>query len=89
MLYIRHMIRTQIYLPEELYQEVDLVAQRQKKPKAQIIREVLKEGLTKMNQKETIGEALGKLIAIGQKYTPKNAPTDLSINHDKYLYEEE
>lgn len=89
MLYIKHMIRTQVYLPKTLYQEVELVARREKKARAQVIRDMLEEGLTNKKPKETIGQALGKLIEIGKKYTPKNAPTDLSVNHDKYLYEED
>lgn len=83
------MMRTQIYLPKQLYQEVELVAAKEKKAKAQVIREALEESLAKKKSAETVGEAFGKLIAMGKKYTPKNAPTDLSINHDKYLYEED
>ena len=47
MLYISHMIRTQVYLPKDLYQHIDLVAKREKKAKAQVIREVLDEGIKK------------------------------------------
>lgn len=83
------MIRTQIYLPKRLYQMIDLLAKRENKPKAQVIRDVLEKGVEKKIGKETIGQALKKLIALGKKYTPKNAPTDLSVNHDKYLYEED
>lgn len=82
------MIRTQVYLPKTLYQEVQLVAKREKKARAQVIREMLEESLTNKKPKETIGQALGKLIEMGEKYTSKNAPIDLSVNHDKYLYEE-
>ncbi len=88
MLYIRHMIRTQVYLPKQLYQTIDLVAKKEKKPKAQVIREALEGGLGKKKPKDTIGDAFEKIIAIGKKYTPKNVPTDLSVNHDKYLYED-
>ena len=83
------MIRTQVYLPKDLYQEVSLVARQEKKARARVIRELLEESLINKKPKETIGQALGKLIEIGQKYAPKNAPTDLSVNHDKYLYEED
>lgn len=83
------MIRTQIYLPKELYQEVDLEAIREKKPKAQIIREVLEDGLSRRRSKATVGEALAKIIAVGHKYVSKKTPRDLSVNHDKYLYGED
>ena len=82
------MIRTQVYLPTTLYQEVQLMAQREKKARAAVIRELLEEGLA--NKKpETLGQALGKLIEVGRKYTSKNALTDLSVNHDNYLYDED
>jgi metal-responsive CopG/Arc/MetJ family transcriptional regulator len=78
------MIRTQIYLPESLYKEVGLLAKREKKPKAQIIREVVKSALEK--RKENVGEALDKIIKAGKKLRFRG-PKDLSVNHDKYLYE--
>src|SRR3990167_6306378 len=41
MLYIRHMIRTQVYLPRDLYRDIDLIAKREKKAKAQEIRQII------------------------------------------------
>lgn len=79
------MIRTQIYLPKQLYQAIDLVAKKEKKAKAQVIREVLERALEK--KAETIGDALGKLIDAGKKFH-FHGPKDLSTNHDKYLYED-
>ncbi len=82
------MIRTQVYLPKALYQQVDLVAKREKKAKAQVIRETLEEGLDKKQEaQETVGEALLRLAALGKKLKLRG-PRDLSTNHDKYLYEE-
>lgn len=79
------MIRTQIYLPKELYEEVGLVAKRQKKPKAQVIREAIEE---KMQEKRgNAGEALLRLAALGKKLNI-TGPTDLSSRIDEYLYEE-
>lgn len=86
MVYIRHIIRTQIYLSKELYQEIDLVAKEEKKTKAQVIRESLERAL-EIRKRETIGEALGKLIEAGKKFH-LHGPKDLSTNHDKYLYED-
>ena len=37
------MIRTQIYLPKELYQEVAFTAEREKKTRAAVIREALEK----------------------------------------------
>ena len=83
MLYIRHMIRTQIYLPEIFYQEVKLEDKKEKKATAQVIRELLEEGLNIKRQKSTIGKALLTLSSIKAK-----GPKDLSIKIDKYLYGE-
>lgn len=85
MVYISHMIRTQIYLPKQLYQIIDLVAKREKKPKAQVIRDVLEEGIVK--KQGNAGEALLEIARLGRKLKLKG-PRDLSKNIDKYLYED-
>lgn len=79
------MIRTQIYLPKQLYQTIDLVAKKEKKPKAQVIREVLEKGIEK--KQRSAGEALLEIAELGKKLNLKG-PRDLSTNIDKYLYED-
>ncbi|MBI2189943.1 MAG: hypothetical protein HYY87_02720 [Candidatus Levybacteria bacterium] len=79
------MIRTQVYLPKDLYQEIQIVATREKKPKAEVIRETLEKGITQ--KQGNAGKALLKIAAMAKKYRWKG-PKDLSANHDKYLYEE-
>ncbi|OGH24252.1 MAG: hypothetical protein A3B47_04060 [Candidatus Levybacteria bacterium RIFCSPLOWO2_01_FULL_39_24] len=78
------MIRTQIYLPQQLYQAIDLVAKKEKKAKAQVIREALEKDMER--KQGNAGETLLKLAAMAKKYNWKG-PKDLSVNHDKYLYE--
>lgn len=87
MVYIRHMIRTQVYLPDQLYQEIGLVAKREKKPRAQVIRETLNEGLGRKKSTRNGGTALLELAKLGKKLRIKG-PKDLSTTIDKYLYEE-
>ena len=82
MVYIICMLRTQIYLPEDLRQEIDAVARKEKKPAARVIRELLTEGINNKH-KETAGAAMSRLAAL----KVKGGPSDLSINLDKYLYE--
>ena len=84
---IKHMVRTQVYLSENLQKNIKLVARKEKKSAAQVIREALEKGLAKKAPKRSVGEALLELAAIGKRYNIKG-PTDLSTNHDKYLYEE-
>ncbi len=77
------MIRTQIYLPEELYREIGWLAKKEKKAKAQVIREAIEKKVEK--KRGNAGETLLKLAAMAKKYKWKG-PKDLSTNHDKYLY---
>lgn len=88
MLYIRCMTRTQIYLPKDLYQEIALKAKVENKAKAVIIREALEDGLNKKLPKRNAGSVLLEIAAMADKLQTKG-PKDLSINHDKYLYEDE
>ncbi|OGG00155.1 hypothetical protein A3D78_05300 [Candidatus Gottesmanbacteria bacterium RIFCSPHIGHO2_02_FULL_39_14] len=76
------MIRTQVYLPEIFYQEVKIEAKKENKATAQVIRELLEEGLNIKRQKNNIGKALLTLTSIKAK-----GPKDLSTKIDKYLYE--
>lgn len=76
------MIRTQVYFPDEIYTEVKVVAKKENKPTAQVVRELLEEGLNLKRQKSSIGKALRSLTSIKAK-----GPKDLSSNIDKYLYE--
>lgn len=85
MLYIKHMIRTQVYLPKSLYQHIDLVAKKEKKAKAQVIREVLEDGVKR--KQNNSGRVLLEIATMAKKYKWKG-PKDLSRNIDKYLYEE-
>lgn len=75
------MIRTQVYLPKTLYQQIDLVARREKKAKAAVIRERLEKSLKDNKPRETVRDAFLRLAAIGGK-----GPKDLSKNLDDYLY---
>lgn len=79
------MIRTQIYLPKQLYEDVKFVAQKEDKKAAQVVRDLLNEALLKRKKQVSIGEAFLDLASIGVK----GGPPDLSTNHDKYLYEDE
>ncbi len=81
MVYSSHMVRTQVYLPKEVYQHINLVAQKEQKPAAQVIRELLYDGLVRRQKTMTIGQALQQLTQVKAQ-----APEDLSTNIDAYLY---
>jgi hypothetical protein len=76
------MLRTQLYLPEDLRQEINTVARQEKKPAAEIMRELMLEGI-KNRHRPTVGAAMSRLASL----KVKGGPPDLSVNLDKYLYE--
>ena len=77
------MIRTQVYLTEDQARDIKLRAKRQNKREAEVIRELLSEGLKTAPpaRQESTGASLLRLAAIGGK-----APADLSTRVDDYLY---
>ena len=79
------MILTQVYITKEQARDIKLRAKRENKHEAEIIRELLSEGMKKSARKaqESTGESLLRLAAIGGKGT-----ADLSSRVDDYLYGE-
>ena len=79
------MIRTQVYLTKEQMRDIKLKAKRDNKREAEIIRELLTDGMKKTTRKtqESTGDSLLRLAAIGGK-----GPSDLSSRIDDYLYGE-
>ncbi|MBI2596406.1 hypothetical protein HYW46_06795 [Candidatus Daviesbacteria bacterium] len=82
------MIRTQVYLTQELNRDIQILAQSNNKPKAEVIREALSKGLKIISpRKPNTKKGLLALAELGEKLKIKGPP-DLSANIDKYLYEE-
>lgn len=82
------MLRSYVYLPEELGRKIKQTAKLQKKSKAEVIRQALEKGIASMQREP--GESLEVLLEIarlGEKYTI-TGPKDLSANLDKYAWEE-
>jgi hypothetical protein len=78
-------MRTQLYIPKSIYQRIALLATQEHKPKAAVLAELLEFAFTH-RQQETVGQALARLVMLGQKLKVKG-PTDLSSNLDHYLYD--
>ena len=76
------MVRKQVYLTQELATDVWILAQKERKSQAEVIREVLTEGVDRQFRrlKRKSGSLLD-LAKLGIK-----GPRDLSRNHDEYLY---
>jgi hypothetical protein len=78
------MIRTQVYLTEGQARDIKLQAKRERKPEAEVIRELVNKGLRQLgSHEESTGHSLLRLAAIGGK-----GPEDLSSRIDEYLYED-
>lgn len=79
------MIRTQVYLTKEIYHQVRIVAKADRKPAAQVIRELLEEGLELKQNGRPVQNGLLELA----KIRARGGPRDLSENLDHYLYDED
>ena len=76
------MIRTQIYIPEEIHQATKLLAKKQGRTLAELIRSFIAVGIIEEKKKAKM-PSLEKLINLKIKGGPK----DLSAKFDKYLVE--
>ena len=83
------MIRKHFLLPLPLDERIKLVARKDRKSEAEVIRELLAAGLERKHQHTgSVGQALRQLAEIGRE-AGATGPADLSQNIDKYLYEDE
>ena len=78
------MIRAHIYIEDYQQREIELRARREKKPRAQVIREVLDAGLSGKKSGQTTKPTL---LRLSQKAIP-GLPADMSSHIDDYLYSE-
>ncbi len=79
------MIRTQVYLEEQIHRDLIRLAQEENKPMAEITRDILREGIQKRKTIDRSGkQALLKLLEISVE-TGGDDPY-VSDNHDHYLY---
>ena len=78
------MIRRQMYLDEGIYTDLARVAEQENKSRAEIARDILKEGLAKRKSIDKSGKAV--LLAIADLQLAGGADPYLSENIDHYLY---
>ena len=80
------MLKTYLYIPEDLERKIKVTAETQNKSKAEVIRQALKEGLEAIDRKKVGGaEVLLELAEYAKKHNVKG-PRDASVNHDYYLW---
>ena len=81
------MLRTYIYVPDDLDEKVKHLAKHKGVSKAKVIRDALEHGLSVMNQNTQASlDAMVKIAEIGKKYNI-HGPKDASKNLDKYLWD--
>lgn len=77
------MLRTQIYLPEEIHSELNEWARKMELPMAELVRRIIRAGLQKKEELFKKGNDLLKL----KRLKLRGGPTDLSQKLDSYLYQ--
>ncbi len=80
---VYNMVRTQIYLPEELHQNLLFLARSEHLTLSELIRKGAKKIIKEKSRKDQSWKLMDKLA----KWNLKGLPKDLSKNHDKYLAE--
>ena len=80
------MLKTYLYIPEQLEQKINLTAKTQNKSKAEIIRQALEKGITSVAQQGTASaQVLFKLAELGRRYKLQG-PKDSSVKIDDLLW---
>jgi hypothetical protein len=80
------MVRTQIYLPQQLHTDLKLLAKQEEESVAAIVRRIIFEGMREIRKKSgSPAKVLLKIAGMGGK---TRTPKDLSANLIKYLYGE-
>jgi len=83
------MLKTYLYIPEQLNQLIITAVKVQKKSKAEVIRQALEKGLKEDIREGHAGvDALFKIAEIGKKYKLKG-PKDSSARMDEYLWDKD
>ena len=83
------MLKTYLYIPEDLNKKIDYTAKAQNKSKADVIRQALENGIGAVQQQGTAStEVLLKIAELGKKYNVKG-PKDSSTKMDEYLWDKD
>ncbi|MBU1200837.1 ribbon-helix-helix domain-containing protein [Patescibacteria group bacterium] len=80
------MLRTYLYIPQDLNTKINTLSANQKVSKAELIRQALRAGLKRLDTGTSSSvELLLKLKDIGGRHDLKG-PADLTKNMDNYLW---
>ncbi len=80
------MLKTYLYVPEELNKQIESIAKEEDKSKAEVMRNALKEGIQVVRKRKySSASALLKIAEIARN-NKVSGPKDASANMDKYLW---
>ena len=81
------MLKTYLYVPEELDKEVGAIAKTRKQSKAEVIRTALRQGIDQMKKSGPgSAEILLRIANLGKK-NKVVGPKDSSVKLDEYLWD--
>jgi metal-responsive CopG/Arc/MetJ family transcriptional regulator len=78
------MLKTYLYIPDDIAKRIDHAVRTQKKSKAEVIRQALDKGLAAGKSRSSAQSLLA--LSRFAKENKIKGPRDASINHDYYLW---
>ena len=83
------MLKTYLYLPDQMNEKIGVIAKMQNVSKAHVIRRALEIGMHDSHKQNAASvQALSQIAELGRKNAAKG-PKDGAENFDKYLYEKD
>ncbi|PJE63733.1 hypothetical protein COU89_01715 [Candidatus Roizmanbacteria bacterium CG10_big_fil_rev_8_21_14_0_10_45_7] len=83
------MLKTYLYVPEDLADKISFTAKSQNKSKAEVIRQAIEKGIASVQQQGTASaQVLLKLAELGKRH-PLQGPKDSSERIDELLWGKE
>lgn len=80
------MLKTYLYIPEQLEEKIVYTAKALRQSKAEVIRQAIEKGIHAVQQQGTASaEALLEVVKLGKKHQVKG-PKDSSQRMDNYLW---
>ena len=83
------MLKTYLYIPDQLEEKIVRTAKTQNRSKAEVIRQALENGINSVQQQGTASaQVLLKIAELGKKYNVKG-PKDSSARMNEYLWDKD
>jgi hypothetical protein len=83
------MLKTYLYLPDQLNQRIYLLAKTQNKSKAEVIRLALENGINAVSQQNSASASILLKLANLGKQNNLQGPKDSSIRMDELLWDKD